>query len=160
LGLLGQAKKTKAVGRAGEEKRNDAKKREEKSKKRSAEDLKILESLPDPPEFEDYESPFPEHSTTPILPASIAGNPKPLELFNLFFSNDLLAQMVVNTNRYAELKRVGENRRSLSLAEMSDGMPSAWAQSSEYIAQDNTPHRSLLSKQAGTAPVYQIYKTY
>jgi len=148
------------VGRAGEGKRNDAKKREEKSKKRRAEDLEILESLPDPPEFDAYESPFPRHSTTPILPASIAGNPKPLELFDLFFSNDLLAQMVVNTNRYAELKRVGENRGSLSLAEMSDGMPSAWAQSSEYIAQDNTPHRSLLSKQLGKAPIHQIYKTY
>ena len=87
-----------------EGKGNDIKKREEKSKKRSAEDLKILESLPDRLEFEAYKSPFSGHSTILILHALIATNPKSLKLFNLFFSYDVLAQMVMNINPYVSLK--------------------------------------------------------
>ena len=116
------------LGEVGEGKGNGIKKREEKSKKRSAEDLKVLKSLPDPPEFEAYESPFPGHSIILILPASVASNPKPLELLDLFFSYDLLAQMVSNTNQYAELKRVGGERHSVSLDEVNDSMPAAQAE--------------------------------
>ncbi|RPB02867.1 hypothetical protein L873DRAFT_1841520 [Choiromyces venosus 120613-1] len=124
------AKKAKAEGIPGGGKGNNIKKKEERSKKRSVEDLKILESLPGPPEFQAYESPFPSHLTTPILPTSIASNLKPLELFNLFFSKDVLAQIVDNTNRYVELKRVSEKRHSLSLDEMNNGTASTQAQNS------------------------------
>ena len=71
----------------------------------SAENAKILESLPEPPEFEAYESPFLAHSASPILPSEFGSNPEPLALFNLFFGNDILAQIITNTNCYAEIKQ-------------------------------------------------------
>jgi len=67
-----------------------------------------LDSLPEPPAFDAYESPFPPHFSQPILPSPIVDSPKPLEIFNLFFGEDILAPIVENTNQYAEIKRKGE----------------------------------------------------
>ena len=78
---------------------------EAKAKKISVENAKFLESLPEPPEFEAYESPFIAHRASPILPSEFSSNPEPLALFNLFFGNDILAQIITNTNRYAEIKQ-------------------------------------------------------
>ena len=75
----------------------------------SAHDQKILKSLPEPPEFEAYQSPFPPHLAVPIIPPSISFDPKPLDLFSLFFTDDILAEIVANTNRYAEIKRSGND---------------------------------------------------
>ncbi|RPA95249.1 hypothetical protein L873DRAFT_1792429 [Choiromyces venosus 120613-1] len=107
------AKKSKSRG----------KRQEGKAKKTFTENAKILENLPEPPEFDAYKSPFMVHSASPILPPRITSNPEPLALFNLFFGNDILAQIVNNTNRYAEIKQQTVNSNQYSSVNTSAFIP-------------------------------------
>jgi len=61
------------------------KKTEGKAKQMSAENANILESLPEPPEFEGYESLVMAHLASLILPSEFTSEPEPLALFNLVF---------------------------------------------------------------------------
>ncbi|PWW72598.1 hypothetical protein C7212DRAFT_347880 [Tuber magnatum] len=89
---------------------------ERKTKKILVENMKILESLSEPPEFEAYESPFMTHPASPILPPEFSSDPKPLALFNLFFGNNILAQIITNTNGYAKIKQqTAESNQGLSV---------------------------------------------
>ncbi|PWW77133.1 hypothetical protein C7212DRAFT_342941 [Tuber magnatum] len=78
---------------------------ERKAKKISAENAKILESLPEPLEFEAYKSLFIAYRASPILPPEFSSDPEPLALFNLFFENNILVQIITNTNCYAKIKQ-------------------------------------------------------
>ncbi|RPB07015.1 hypothetical protein P167DRAFT_579723 [Morchella conica CCBAS932] len=74
-------------------------------KQLTSEEATVVESLPLPPEFDFFESPPPPHSAKPCLPSYMPADPSPLELFQLFFSVEILEEIVKNTNEYAEIKR-------------------------------------------------------
>ena len=66
-----------------------------------------MEDLPAPPEFDFLKSPFPPHDAcTQLLRPESEQDHSPLGLFSLFFTDAILECIVINTNRYAELKRI------------------------------------------------------
>ncbi|PWW71743.1 hypothetical protein C7212DRAFT_348685 [Tuber magnatum] len=89
---------------------------EGKAKKILVKNAKILESLPEPAEFEACESPFMAHPASPILLPKFSSDPELLALFNLFFRNDILVQIITNTNHYTEIQpQTAESNQGLSV---------------------------------------------